>query len=93
MTVLDALAIVEFATRECKRRDLNTPEVRTALDLLEAHIQPDWLIPQFRNHALKDRTDNYVEREGQQQVLRATFPHIWESVKELIGRWMRWVKD
>ena len=27
-----------------------------------------------------------VEREGQQQVLRATFPGIRDSVKELIGR-------
>jgi hypothetical protein len=29
-----------------------------------AHIQPEWLIPQFRHHALKDRTDHYVKREG-----------------------------
>jgi hypothetical protein len=70
MTVLEALAILEAATLECKKRDINTPEVRGALDLLEPHIRPEWLIPQFRHHALEARTDNYVEREGQQQVLR-----------------------
>jgi hypothetical protein len=52
----------------------NTPEVRGALDLLESHTQPKWLIPKFRHHALKEHTSNYVQREGQRQVLRATFP-------------------
>jgi hypothetical protein len=41
MTVLEALAILESATLECKRRDINTPEVREALDLLEPHIRPE----------------------------------------------------
>jgi hypothetical protein len=31
----------------------------------------DSAVPQS---ALKERTDNYVEREGLQQVLRVTFP-------------------
>jgi hypothetical protein len=35
----------------------------------------------------KERT-NHVDREGQQQVLRATFPGIRDSVKELIGKHM-----
>jgi hypothetical protein len=88
MTVLEALATLEFATLECKRRDINTPEVRGALDLLEPHIRPEWLIPQFRHHALEERTDNHVEREGQQQVLRPSFDGIRDSVKELIGKQM-----
>jgi tRNA/tmRNA/rRNA uracil-C5-methylase (TrmA/RlmC/RlmD family) len=87
MTVLEALAVIEAATRECKQRDIETAEVRAALDLLEPHIQPAWLIPQFRHHA-KDWSDNYVEREGQQQVLRATFPGIRDAVRELVGRKM-----
>jgi hypothetical protein len=33
MTVLQALAILEAATMECKQRDINTPEIRDALDL------------------------------------------------------------
>ena len=50
MTVLEALAILESATLECKQRDIYTPEVRGALDLLEPHIPPVWLIPQFRHN-------------------------------------------
>jgi hypothetical protein len=84
MTVLEALAVLEAATVECKQRDINTPEVRDALDLLEPHIKPEWLIPQFRQHALKDRTGNHVEREGQQQVLRPSFDGIRDGVKELV---------
>jgi hypothetical protein len=49
MTVLEALAILEAAVLECKKRNINTPEVKDALDLLEPHIQPTWLIPQFRH--------------------------------------------
>jgi hypothetical protein len=54
-----------------------------ALNLLEPYIRPAWLIPQFRHHA-KDCTDNYVDREGQQQVLRATFPGIRNAVRILL---------
>src|SRR5512132_1148787 len=81
----EALAILESATVECKKRDIDTPEVMEALDLLEPHIRPEWLIPQFRYHL-----DPSVEmdQEGQQQVLRATFPGIRNSVKELIGKQM-----
>ena len=43
---------------------------------------------QFRHHSLQHRGGNNVDREGQQQVLRATFPGILESVKELIGEHM-----
>ena len=40
MTVLEALAILEAAVLECKKRDINTPEVKDALDLLEQYIYP-----------------------------------------------------
>jgi hypothetical protein len=40
MTVSEALAILETATVECKKRDIDTPEVMEALDLLEPHIRP-----------------------------------------------------
>jgi hypothetical protein len=83
MTVLEALAILEAATVECKKRNIKTPEVKDALDLLQPHIQPTWLIPQFRHNALKNRGNDYVER-----ALRATFPGIRDSVKELIGTQM-----
>ena len=87
MTALEALAILEAATVECKQRDINTPEVKAALDLLEPHIQPAWLIPQFRNHIAGEREHDH-QKEAQQQVLRATFPGIRDSARELVGKQM-----
>jgi hypothetical protein len=87
VTVLQALFILEAAVLECKKRDVNTPEVSHALDLLQPYIRPAWVIPQFR-HVLKNNTDSYAEREGQQQVLRARFPGIRDGVRELVGRKM-----
>jgi|SRR5499426_1045855 hypothetical protein len=87
MTVSEALAILESATLECQKRDINTPEVMEALNLLEPHIQPPWLIPQFRYHLDRDPSvEVYIKI--QQQVLRATFPGIRDSVRELIRRQM-----
>jgi len=84
MTVLQNLAILEAAVLECKKRDINTPEVKSALDLLEPYVRPQWIIPQFRHHALEHNGDSYAAREGQQQVLRATFPGIRYSVRVLL---------
>ena len=84
MTVLEALAILQAATLECKKRNINTPEVSEALDSLERYIWPKWLVPQFRDHALKERTNNDVDREGQQQVLRPTFNGIGKSFRVLL---------
>ena len=83
MTALEALAILEAAVLECNTRDISTPEVKEALDLLEPHIWPEWLIPQFRHHLERDPNVD-VDKEGQQQMLRATFPGIRESVKDLL---------
>ena len=86
MTVLEALAVLEAAVLECKQRNINTPEVREALDSLERYIYPKWLIPQFRNHVQRERNRNHGwELEGLQQVLRATFPRIRDCVRELLG--------
>ena len=63
MTVSEALAILESATVECKKRDIDTPEVMEALDLLEPHIRPEWLIPQFRYHLDRDPSVE-VDQEG-----------------------------
>jgi hypothetical protein len=83
MTVLEALAILESAVMECKKRDINTPEVKAALDLLEPYVWPKWIVPQFRYHA-ENEEEPLENREGQQQVLRATFPGIRDCVHELI---------
>ena len=88
MTVLEALATLEAATLECKQRDIDTPEVREALTLLEPHIQPEWLIPQFRYHVQRYGQQHWWELEAQQQVLCAIFPRIRESVKDLLGKQM-----
>jgi hypothetical protein len=53
MTALEALAILEAAVLECKKRNVNTPEVKAALDLLAPHTQPKWLSMQFQHYALK----------------------------------------
>jgi hypothetical protein len=74
MTVLEALAILEAAVLESKKRNIDTPEVRAALDLLEPYIRPAWLIPQYRHHVVGHDRTTQVALEGQQQVLRATFP-------------------
>ena len=88
MTVLEALATLESATLECKQRDIDTPEVREALTFLEPHIQPEWLISQFRYHVQRYGQQHWWELEAQQQVLCAIFPRIRESVKELIEKQM-----
>ena len=85
MTVLQALTALEAAVLECKKRNVNTPEVKNALDSLERYIYPKWLVPQFRHHALNDWTDNHVDREAQEDVLHATFPGIRDAVRELLG--------
>ena len=84
MTVLKAHAILEDAVLECRQRNVNTPEVTEALDFLEPHIRPMWLIPQYR-HALDGHGDREYDREGQQQVLRPSFDGIRDSVRNLLG--------
>jgi hypothetical protein len=84
MTVLEALAILEAGVLECKKRNVDTPEMREALNFLEPHIYPKWLIPQYRDHVLDhDRTTD-VALEGQQQVLRASFTGIRNAVRVLL---------
>jgi hypothetical protein len=74
MTFLEALAILEAAVLECKKREFNTPEITYALNLLEPYIRPEWLIPQFRHEASDGYGNKEVDCEGQQQALRATSP-------------------
>jgi hypothetical protein len=77
------VAILEAAIFECKKRDTRNAR---SLGLLQPHIRPEWLIQQYRDHVLGHDRTTFVALEGQQQVLRATFPGIRDSVKELIGR-------
>src|SRR5262245_264419 len=88
MTILEALSILEAATLECKKREADTADLRAALDLLEPHVQPAWLIPQFRHNLEGEEEHGYPAREGQQQVFRVTFPGIRNSVRALIRKRM-----
>jgi hypothetical protein len=49
---------------------------------LEPHIQPAWLIPQFRHNLDGEQEREYCAREGQQQVFRV--PGIRDCVRELL---------
>ena len=90
MTVLEALAILEDAVLECKQRNVNTPEVTEALDFLEPHIRPTWLVRQYR-HVLDGHGNREYDREGQQQVLRPSFDGICDSVRDLLACvWINW---
>ncbi len=82
MRVLEALKILEAATIECKKRDINTPDVRTALDVLQPYCQPEWVVAGFRNHLRP--YDKRSDREGQQQVLRVYFGGIYRNVRQLL---------
>src|SRR5262245_24732418 len=64
MTVFEALAILEAAVLECKKRDINTLEVWEALNLLGLYIQPGWLIPQYRMALDSDQATD-LGKEGQ----------------------------
>ena len=50
MRLLEALKILEDATLDCKRRNIDTPEVREALDVLAPYCRPEWKITGFREH-------------------------------------------
>jgi hypothetical protein len=84
MNIFEALAILESVVLECKKRNVNTPEAATeALDLLAAYVRPKLVVAQFRYHLQSEEKDG-ADREGQQQVLRAIFAEIRNSVRELI---------
>jgi hypothetical protein len=87
MTPPQALNILEGAVLECMRRDVNTAEVREALNFLEPHIRPRWLIPRFRSH-IKPGGDTYFDLVRRQEVLCGTFPGIRDGVRALLAKHM-----
>jgi hypothetical protein len=87
MTIFEALAILESAVLECNKRNVNTPETTAALNFLAPNVRPKLLIAEFRYHIAREHGKEH-EKEGQQQVLCATFPEIRNSIRELIGQEM-----
>jgi hypothetical protein len=80
--------ILEDATVECKTCDIDTPEVREALDVLAPHCRPEWKITGFRDH-LKRHEEFGPGGEGQQQNLRVNFSGIYSDVRQLIQTQIR----
>jgi len=85
MTILQAIKILENAVLDCKRRDVDTADVREALDLLETNIRPNWLVLKFRKH-IEHAENTEVDLEEQQQVLSITFLGIRDAVREILRR-------
>jgi hypothetical protein len=79
--ILEALRILEAATVACKVRNIETPEVREALDLLEPYLRPTWYVEEFRNHLAPPREFG-PSLEGQQQNLRVKFAGIYRNVRQ-----------
>jgi hypothetical protein len=75
---------------EYKQRNVDTAEVTEALDFLQPHIRPTWLVPQYR-HALEGHGELDYEREGQQQVLRPSFDGKPETGTGLSWPSLPWV--
>jgi hypothetical protein len=86
MITLEALKTLEDAVLECKHRNIDTSEVREALNFLGPRISPEWLIPQFRVFLFEDHLCQ--DKEAQQKVLRVMFGRIREAVHCLLGRQM-----
>jgi hypothetical protein len=84
MDTLTALQILESAVWRCKQEDIRTPEVLQALNFLEPHVQPKWLIPQYRN-ALDGSHENEAQKEALEQVLRATIGGIRKACVRLLN--------
>jgi hypothetical protein len=55
------------------------------LDLLAPYVKPKLVVAQFRYHIAREHGKEH-EKEGQQQLLRATFSGIRNSIRELIGQ-------
>jgi hypothetical protein len=67
-----------------QKRNVNTQEATEALNLLAPYVRPKLVVAQFRHHIAREHGKEH-EKEGQQQVLRASFAEIRNSVRELIG--------
>jgi len=68
-----------------KTRDVDTPELREALDVLAPYCRPEWKISGFREH-LKPVEEFGPGGEGQQQNLRVYFGGIHDSVRNLLSK-------
>jgi hypothetical protein len=87
MTIIEAITILEIATVECRNKDVDKPDVNQALDVVELYVRPEWVVPQFRYHLLREG-NNAIDIADQQAVLNATFSIINDCLKELVRKTM-----
>ena len=85
MRLLAALKILEAATLDSKKRDIDTPEVRQALETLDPICTPKWRVTGFRHQLKPHAGQSGHELEGQQQVLRVYFGGIYTCVRALLA--------
>jgi len=83
--LLAALKILEAAVLDLKKRNIDTTEVRVALDLFEPKCKPQWTVSGFREQLRLHAEQSSVELEGQQQILRVYFRSIYDCVRELLA--------
>jgi hypothetical protein len=67
---------------ECKKREVDTAELRAALDLLKPHIQPAWLIPQFRHNLDGEQEHDFSMREKVSNKYFAPLSPVFATVFE-----------
>jgi hypothetical protein len=79
MRVLEALKVLEDAVLDCKKRDIDTSEVREALNRLEPFCAPKWQAEGFRNDLSPVAGRTGADLEGQQEILWVYFGGIYRS--------------
>jgi hypothetical protein len=81
--VLEALKILEDAVLDCQKWDIDMPEVKEALDVVNPYCAR-WQVEGFRDNLRPVAGRSGAELEGQQQVLRIYFGGIYRSVRALL---------
>jgi hypothetical protein len=84
LTILQALAILEAATLQSWKSNVNTGVLRAALGILERSIQPSSLISEFRCHLQRAAED--IAKPAQEEALRVAFFQVRDAVAEVVRR-------
>ena len=87
MTIIEAIIILEIATAECRSKDVDTPAVNQALNVVELYVRPEWVVPQFRYH-LRRLGNSAIDIADQQGILSAMFSIINDCLKDLVRKTM-----
>ena len=88
MTIIEAITTLEIATVECRNKNVDTPGVNQALNVVELHVSPEWVVPHFRYH-LRRLGNSAIDIADQQGILSAMFSIINDCVKDLVRKTMQ----